>query len=127
MIDRREILDVAGTSEKTSSSGRRFQKEHRMSEAYLLYLYIRRVRRVENGQHLATAEDFPGLVAQGRTIAETVRIAQDVARKLIESYRERGDALPDGPHTNRIGSPAEGPSNDHQGPCLTLACGLHLD
>ena len=64
-----------------------------MSEEYRLHLYI---RRVENGQHLATAEDFPGLVAQGRTVAETVEIAQDVARKLIESYRERGDALPDG-------------------------------
>ena len=67
-----------------------------MSEEYKLHLLI---RRVENGQHLAAAENFPGLVAQGRTVAETVEIAQDVARKLIESYRERGDALPEGLHT----------------------------
>jgi antitoxin HicB len=38
----------------------------------------------------------PGLVAQGRTRAETVEIAQDVARKLIESHLEHGDPLPDG-------------------------------
>ena len=67
-----------------------------MSEEYRLHLQI---RRVENGQYLATSEDFAGLVAQGRTVAETVEIAQDVARKLIESCREHGDALPDGLHT----------------------------
>ena len=43
---------------------------------------------------LATSEDLPGLVAQGRTAAEALEIAQDVARKLIESYREHGDELP---------------------------------
>ncbi len=64
-----------------------------MIEEYRLHLQI---RRVENGQHLATSDDLPGLVAQGRTVAETVEIAQDVARKLIESYREHGDLLPKG-------------------------------
>jgi predicted RNase H-like HicB family nuclease len=39
--------------------------------------------------------ELPGLVAQGRTIAETMEIAQDIARKLIESYIEFGDPLPD--------------------------------
>ena len=67
-----------------------------MSEEYRLHLQI---RQVENGQYLATADDFPGLVAQGRTVAETVEIAQDVARKLVESYREQGDVLPEGLHT----------------------------
>jgi antitoxin HicB len=43
------------------------------------------------GGYLATSADLPGLVAQGRTIAECVEIAQDVARKLVESYLERGD------------------------------------
>ncbi|MEA3324240.1 MAG: type II toxin-antitoxin system HicB family antitoxin [Euryarchaeota archaeon] len=37
---------------------------------------------------------FQGLIAQGRSIAETVEIAQDVARKLIESYVEHGGPLP---------------------------------
>ena len=64
-----------------------------MIEEYQLHLQI---RRVENGQHLATSDDLPGLVAQGRTVAEAVEIARDVARKLIESYREHGDLLPKG-------------------------------
>ncbi len=66
-----------------------------MAEEYRLRL---RIRRVENGHHLATSDDFPGLVAQGRTVAEAVEIAQDVARKVIESYWEHGDILPKGLH-----------------------------
>lgn len=64
-----------------------------MSEEYRLHL---QVQRVENGQFPATSDTLPGLVAQGRTVAETTEIAQDVARKLIESYREHGDPLPEG-------------------------------
>jgi len=52
------------------------------------------IERLPEGQYLATSSDLPGLVAQGRTIAECIEIAQDVARKLVESYVERGDALP---------------------------------
>ena len=40
----------------------------------------------------------PGLVAQGRTVAETLEIARDVARKLIEARRER-DGVPNLPTT----------------------------
>jgi len=46
------------------------------------------------GGYLATSRDLPGLVAQGRTVAETLEIAQDVARKLVESYLEHGEELP---------------------------------
>ncbi|HEB64977.1 MAG TPA: type II toxin-antitoxin system HicB family antitoxin [Chloroflexi bacterium] len=52
------------------------------------------IEPLEEGGYLATSDDLPGLIAQGRTIAETVEIAQDVARKLIESYVEHGDPLP---------------------------------
>jgi antitoxin HicB len=52
------------------------------------------IEQVENGDYLATSDDLPGLVAQGRTITETMEIAQDVARKLVESYRDHGDSLP---------------------------------
>lgn len=61
------------------------------SEEYAIHLII---QQVENGQYLATSEDLPGLVAQGRTITESIEIAQDVARKLIDSYKEHGDPLP---------------------------------
>jgi antitoxin HicB len=64
-----------------------------MSEEFILHLQI---KRVENGQFLATSDILPGLVAQGRTISETAEIAQDVARKLIESYRDHNDPLPEG-------------------------------
>ena len=43
---------------------------------------------------LATSEDLPDLLAQGRTVGETIEIAQDVARKLVESYLEHDDELP---------------------------------
>ena len=53
-----------------------------------------RIEPLEEGGFLATSDDLPGLVAQGRTRAETLEIAQDVARKLVESCLEHGDPLP---------------------------------
>jgi predicted RNase H-like HicB family nuclease len=47
------------------------------------------IERLPEGVYLATSEDVPGLVAQGRTIVETVEIARDVARKLLEAQAER--------------------------------------
>ena len=52
------------------------------------------MQELPEGGFLATSEELPGLVAQGRTVAETLEIAQDVARRLVESYREHGDELP---------------------------------
>lgn len=52
------------------------------------------VEPLPEGGFLATSDDLPGFVAQGRTLAETVEIAQDVARRIVESYREHGDELP---------------------------------
>lgn len=48
------------------------------------------IELLPEGVYLGTSEDVPGLVAQGRTIEETVDIAKDVARKLYESYLEDG-------------------------------------
>ncbi|HLF04438.1 MAG TPA: type II toxin-antitoxin system HicB family antitoxin [Dehalococcoidia bacterium] len=52
------------------------------------------LEELPEGGFLATSEELPGLIARGRTVAETLEIAQDVARKLLESYREHGDELP---------------------------------
>jgi len=41
---------------------------------------------------LATSDDVQGLIAQGRTIQETIEIARDVAKKLIEA--QTGASLP---------------------------------
>ena len=54
-----------------------------------------KIESPEEGGYLATSKDLPDLLAQGRTVAETMEIAQDVARKLVESYLEHGDALPE--------------------------------
>ena len=43
------------------------------------------ITRLPEGLYLATSEDLQGLVAQGRTVTETVEIARDVACKLIEA------------------------------------------
>jgi predicted RNase H-like HicB family nuclease len=53
-----------------------------------LALHIQ-VEELPEGLFLATSDELPGLVAQGRTIAEALDIARDVARKLIEARRER--------------------------------------
>ena len=58
------------------------------------YLISIKIEKLEEGGYLATSDTLRGLVAQGRTIAETMEIAQDIARKLIESYIEHGDPLP---------------------------------
>lgn len=51
------------------------------------------VKLLPEGVFLATFEQLPGLVAQGRTVAEALEIARDVARRLIEARREREGAL----------------------------------
>ncbi len=58
------------------------------------YIVSLKIEKLDEGVYLATSDTLQGLVAQGRTIAETMEIAQDVARKLIESYIEHGDPLP---------------------------------
>ncbi len=42
------------------------------------------IEKLPEGFYLATSDSIQGLVAQGRTIAETIEIAKDVAKKLIE-------------------------------------------
>ncbi len=53
------------------------------------------VEVLKEGGFLATSPDVPGLIAEGRSIVETAEIAQDVARKIIESCIEHGDPLPE--------------------------------
>ncbi|MCA9948047.1 MAG: hypothetical protein KDE48_00230 [Anaerolineales bacterium] len=51
------------------------------------------VEKLPEGFYLATSEDIPGLVAQGRTIAETLEIARDVAKKLLEAQEKRHNQI----------------------------------
>lgn len=43
------------------------------------------IEKLPEGFYLATSENLQGLIAQGRTISETLEIARDVAKKLIEA------------------------------------------
>ena len=47
------------------------------------------IKKLPEGVYLATSKEMPGLVAQGRTVSETLDIARDVAKKLIESQHEK--------------------------------------
>ena len=47
------------------------------------------IEKLPEGVYLATSDQLEGLVAQGRTISETLEIARDVAKKLLESKIER--------------------------------------
>ncbi len=40
------------------------------------------IGKLPEGFFLATSDDVQGLVAQGRTVSETLEIARDVAKKL---------------------------------------------
>ena len=43
------------------------------------------IEKLPEGVYLATSDELQGLVAQGRTVAETLEITRDVARKLLEA------------------------------------------
>jgi predicted RNase H-like HicB family nuclease len=46
------------------------------------------IEKLPEGFYLATSNDIEGLVAQGRTISETIEIARDIAKKLFEAQQE---------------------------------------
>jgi len=52
------------------------------------------IEALDVGGYVATSPDVPGLVAEGRSIVETVEIAQGLARKILESCLEHGDPVP---------------------------------
>lgn len=53
------------------------------------------IERLPEGVYLATSEEVQGLVVQGRTIWETLEIARDVARKLLEEQGKLEEAALD--------------------------------
>jgi predicted RNase H-like HicB family nuclease len=57
------------------------------------------IEELPEGLFLATSDELQGLVAQGRTVAEALEIARDVARKLLDARRERG-GIPNLPTTS---------------------------
>jgi predicted RNase H-like HicB family nuclease len=73
-----------------------------------------RIESLEEGGHVATSPDVPGLVAEGRSVTEAVEIARGLARRIVESCLDHGDPLPPafkkshpvkGPQTQKAGVP----------------------
>lgn len=62
------------------------------------------IEKLGGGRFLATSPDVPGLVAEGRNVAEAAEIAQGLARKIAESCVAHGDPLP--PALTRLDGPA---------------------
>ena len=46
------------------------------------------IEKLPEGVYLATSDEVQGLIAQGRTIQETIEIARDVVKKLLEAQEE---------------------------------------
>ncbi len=51
------------------------------------------IEKLPEGFYLATSDTVQGLIAQGRTVAETLEIARDVAKKLLEAQEEQTENL----------------------------------
>ncbi len=52
------------------------------------------IEKLPEGVYLATSDDIQGLIAQGRTVSETMEIARDVARRLLEAQEARQGSFP---------------------------------
>lgn len=52
------------------------------------------IKKLPEGVYLATSDNIQGLVAQGRTVTETLEIARDVAKKLLEARLESNSESP---------------------------------
>lgn len=51
------------------------------------------IEKLPEGVYLATSADIQGLVAQGRTITETLEIARDIVKKLMESQTNNANRV----------------------------------
>ena len=51
------------------------------------------IEKLPEGFYLAMSDNVQGLVAQGRTIAETIEIAKDIAKKLLEAQEQQMSQL----------------------------------
>lgn len=54
------------------------------------------IEKLPEGICLATSDDIQGLVAQGKTIPETLEIARDVVQKLLKARAHLGASVNSG-------------------------------
>lgn len=63
------------------------------------------IEKLPEGVYLATSDDIQGLIAQGRTVAETLEIARDVSKKLIEEQKKVKSKIKTTPIKNKFDYP----------------------
>ena len=63
------------------------------------------IEKLPEGVYLATSDEIQGLVAQGRTISETLEIARDVAKKLLEAQGDFDESFLHTPLLNNLDYP----------------------
>ena len=51
------------------------------------------IEKLPEGVYLATSDDIQGLVAQGRTITETLEIARDIVKELMKSQTRNANRV----------------------------------
>ena len=78
---------------QSSNGGSKMKRHVQIASVEEVAIRVR-IETLKKGRYLGTSPDVPGLVAEGRTVAETVEIAQGLARKIVESCIEHGDPLP---------------------------------
>jgi len=49
------------------------------------YMIQGHIEKLPEGMYMATRNEVQGLIAQGRTLQETIEIARDVTKKRIEA------------------------------------------
>jgi predicted RNase H-like HicB family nuclease len=72
--------------ESSIEFGKRLQLTR--SDDFMEHMIQLHIEKLPEGVYLATSDDVQGLVAQGRTIQETIEIARDVAKKLMEAMED---------------------------------------
>jgi|GEM_PF-236790 len=75
--------DESPTAKESSVNVRTFGRNKKMERVINLH-----IQRLPEGFYLATSDTVQGLVAQGRTYSETIEIARDIAKKLIEAQED---------------------------------------
>lgn len=65
-----------------------------ITELYIMERQVNiHIEKLPEGFYLATSDNLQGLIAQGRTITETIEIARDVAKKLIEAQDGKSQTI----------------------------------
>ncbi len=89
-VDRRDELDIVDPM-KISTSGSARVILSTGTENHMERILALHIEKLPEGVYLATSDEVQGLVAQGRTIAETIEIARDVAIKILAARAERSE------------------------------------